>query len=352
MDLEFEVGQGGRAAQPHLTCRPVNVRWASHRAGVYAASTVTSAAVLRPMRRPSDDRLGEARVVDGERNLPEPSGTDTSARTRTCVRSSSCGSQGFPVADKTVLRRVRAVRRCRRARPRGGWRRASTTAEPGLLRSTFPTERRSSGCSRTVLRTCWSCGRRCCRSTFGCNARGSPSRFARGDDRQTTRKRLGARMPQPCPELTAVHGRGRVPEPLPVRGDLCDLAGLRSPRLGTCLNGAGMWVRCAVRRLCTAAPPRSVYVLGRSAKVGRAPPMGQPASTRRGTTKAVWKGKSAGGVVAPQRPPRQHFACVYAELCCSRESHLTRAGSCGDVCVGALHRHVSLASSGARLVAA
>ena len=30
------------------------------------------------MRRPSDDRLGEARVVDGERNLPEPSGTDTS----------------------------------------------------------------------------------------------------------------------------------------------------------------------------------------------------------------------------------------------------------------------------------
>ena len=111
-------------------------------------------------------------------------------------------------------------------------------------------------------------------------------------------------------------------------------------------------VRCAAA-LHRCSPPADA-VLGRSAKdSGRAPPMGQPASTRRGTTKAVWKGKSAGGVVAPQRPPRQHFACANAQVSAA-PAHLSHyEPGVAATCVWGHYTATSPGSlSGARLVAA
>ena len=61
------------------------------------------------------------------------------------------------------------------ARPPSGSN-APTTAKPGSSRSTSPTGRRSCACSRSAPRSCWSCGRRCCRKPSGGSGRGSERR--------------------------------------------------------------------------------------------------------------------------------------------------------------------------------
>ena len=89
-----------------------------------------------------------------------------SLTTRTCVRSFASGSQGSRSPTRLVLQLAASLREAAlvdTAEPL----KALTTAKPGSSPSTSPTGKRSCACSRTLPRSCSSCGRRCSRSMSG-----------------------------------------------------------------------------------------------------------------------------------------------------------------------------------------